>query len=187
MSGHRLQNAHTSLTIGAIDIEEEKEFWKDAVEDADVPSFLFLPKIHVQKGLPLGIDIGATYSQAPGFDLAVIGGELKWAFLKGGISLPAVAIRGTYTQLLGVDELDLSTYGIDLSISKGFPFVTPYAGMGQLWIMSEEHSGLDLDDETSTATKGYIGIKVSLFLFNFVAEAAFSEIPLYSLRANVGF
>jgi hypothetical protein len=176
------------LEVTVIDIDETEEYWEDTVEDADVPSYIFLPKLHAQKGLPLGIDVGVSYARTPLSNVSVIGGEIKWAFLKGGLSYPAMAIRGSYTQLLGVDDLDLSTYGLDLSISKGFAIFTPYAGIGQIWITSEEHSDLvTLKKENVSATKGFVGLKVSLVVLNLVAEIDFAEIPLYHLRANISF
>ena len=36
--------------------------------------------------------------------------------------MPAVALRGSYTKLLGVSDMDLNTYGLDLSASKGIAF-----------------------------------------------------------------
>jgi hypothetical protein len=173
-----------------VNISQNQSYWKDAVENADVPSVLVFPKIHAQKGLPFGVDVGLSYAKVPSslIDLGLIGAEVKWAVLKGGIASPAVAIRGTYTQLLGVDELALQTYGVDASISKGIAFITPYAGVGQTWFSArEKSSAISLDQERVTLTKGFVGAKVTVFLVNFVGEVEWSEIMRYSLRANIGF
>ncbi len=171
------------LEVTAVDIDQDESFWTSAVGETP-PSYLVIPKIHAQKGLPFGFDVGLEYAKAPGTNIGFIGGELKWAFIKGGMAIPSVALRGSYTQLLGVDDLDLITYGADLSISKGFAFLTPYAGVGQIWISSESDIG-NLDKENLSLTKGFIGLKVTIFVFSFVAEADFAEIPLYHLRANL--
>lgn len=176
------------IEVAVVDIDQQKSYWKDAVDDSDVPSYIPLPKLHAQLGLPLGIDVGLVYSKVPIINLSVIGGEVKWAFLKGGMTWPAVAVRGSYTQLLGVNDLDLSTFGADLSISKGFAFITPYVGIGQVWIRSAEHTSLvDLDSESVTATKGFLGAKISIVLVNLVVEYDIAEIPTYNLRANISF
>lgn len=173
------------MEVTAVDIDQDESFWTNAVDETP-PSYLIIPKIHAQKGLPLGFDVGLEYAKAPGTNIGLIGGELKWAFVKGGTAVPALALRGSYTQLLGVDDLDLITYGADLSISKGFGFLTPYAGVGQIWISSKEKTDtVDLDKENLSLTKGFIGLKLTLFVFSFVAEADFSEVPLYHLRANL--
>ena len=173
------------IEVTAVDIDQDESFWTSAVGETP-PSYLVIPKIHAQKGLPFGFDVGLEYAKAPGTNIGFIGGELKWAFIKGGMAIPSVALRGSYTQLLGVDDLDLKTYGVDLSISKGFGFLTPYAGVGQIWISSREKSDvINLDKENPSLTKGFIGLKVTIFVFSFVAEADFAEIPLYHLRANL--
>lgn len=172
--------------VTAANIREDRSHWTKVTEDP--PSQIILPKLHVQKGLPFGFDIGAVYSKVPQSNVSMVGGELKWAFISGNAVFPAVAIRGSYTKLLGVDDLDLETVGADLSISKGLAFVTPYAGIGQVWIRSREKvNNLDLEKENISLTKGFIGVKISLLIINFVAEADFSKIPMYTGRINVGF
>src|SRR5450759_2287821 len=86
---------------------------------------LIVPKLHVYKGLPLNIDIGAFYSAVPSTNIKLYGGELRYAILEGGVALPAVGIRGALTKLSGVSQLDLSTKSLDVSISKGFAMFTP--------------------------------------------------------------
>jgi hypothetical protein len=169
------------------DIDQNKDFWKQVMNPGETPpSILPLAKVHAQKGLPFGFDVGVVYSQVPSSNISLIGGEVKWAFLRGNLLMPALAIRGSYTSLLGVSHLDMSTYGVDLSISKGFTFVTPYAGIGEVWIRSKTDVAT-LSTENISSTKGFVGIKMTLLLVNFVAQADFSTIPLYSARLNFGF
>ena len=169
-----------------IDIREDRPYWTKTAPDA--PGFLILPKLHVQKGLPFGFDIGAVYTKVPKSNIAMAGGEIKWALLSGNAVLPAIALRGSYTKLLGVNDLDLYTVGTDLSISKGFTFVTPYAGIGQVWVKSKEKVGaLNLNEVSLTLPKGFIGVKISLLLINFVAEVDFAKVPMYTGRLNIGF
>lgn len=154
---------------------------------SDPPSLIPLPKIHVQKGLPLGIDVGAVYSTVPELDLTVIGGELKYAILAGNVALPAVAARVGLTKLSGLSTLDLSTLSYDLSVSKGFLLVTPFAGVGQVTVTSTPKGLPGLTEEKQSMSKVFAGVKVSLALINFVFEADFADNPLYTVRANVGF
>jgi hypothetical protein len=174
-----------------VHIDANEQFWKDAIDPLGIkkPStFILLPKIHAQKGLPLGFDVGLTYAKAPGSNIGLVGGELKWAILKGTLVTPAVAIRGDYTKLTGVNDIDMSVYGADISISKGLAFVTPYAGIGEVWISSKETNKLiDLKQTNVNETKGFLGAKFSFFVISFVAEADYSKVPSYSGRLNVSF
>lgn len=144
----------------------------DALElstSGNAPSELLLPKLHVSKGLPFGFDVGAFYTSVPSSNIGLIGGELSYALYEGGTLSPAVSIRGTFSRLTGVDQLDLTTKGLELSISKGFAFFTPYAGIGQVWIDSETNV-VGLEDESLTKDKYFLGINFNLGLINFAAE-----------------
>lgn len=168
-------------------ISSGSTFWELAISDQKPPDYIVLPKIHVQKGLPFGIDVGAMYATAPGTNISLYGAELKWAVLKGSIVSPAVAVRGSYTALAGVADLDASTYGLDASISKGFGPLTPYAGLGEVWIKAINNTNLPLNDVSTSATKLFLGAKLKILLLGVVLQADFSDIQMYSARANISF
>ena len=100
-----------------------------------------------------------------------------------------MAIRGSYTRVLGGSDIDLETYGVDLSISKRVFFMTPYAGVGEVWIRSSTDSRALTTQfkETQNLSKAFVGVKFHLLLLSLVAEADFSTISAYSLRANFSF
>ena len=97
---------------------------------------LVLPKLHVHKGLPFGLDVGASYSAVPDSNIKLWGAEVRYAILQGSTVTPAVAVRASYSTLVGVNQLKFATTGLDLSISKGFAMFTPYAGIGKVWVRS---------------------------------------------------
>jgi hypothetical protein len=170
-----------------VDIRQDHSYWRN-VSDDSLPSYLFIPKIHVQKGLPFGIDVGAVYSKINQLDTTMVGGEVKWALLSGNALLPAVALRGSYTKLSGSSEVDVETYGVDLSASKGLGFITPYAGIGQVWVRSSENNDLlALEDERIDQFKAYAGVKVTFLVINFVGEVHYAHIPIYTTRLNLAF
>lgn len=168
-------------------ISSGSSFWQAAVSDGNPPDYIVLPKLHVQKGLPFGIDVGAVFSTVPGSNITLYGGEIKWAVMKGSIVSPAVAVRGTYTTLSGVDDIDASTYGLDASVSKGFGPLTPYGGIGQVWINTAENAGLGLNDVSTSATKLFVGTKLKILLVSIALQADFSDVNMYSARANISF
>ena len=178
------------VEVTVVKIDRDETFWTDLMTAGNSPpSYLALPKLHAQKGLPLGIDIGLVYARVPSSNIGMIGGELKWAILKGTLATPALALRGSYTALTGIDHLDVSTYGADVSVSKGIAFLTPYAGVGQVWIKtsSDASTSVPLQDESISATRAFVGAKLSLLVLSFAAEADFSKVPMYSLRASLSF
>ncbi|MFA5371002.1 MAG: hypothetical protein WC298_03395 [Sideroxydans sp.] len=131
---------------------------------------LYVPKLHVTKGLPLDIDIGAFFSTIPSTGINLYGGELRWAFLPGGTAMPAVAVRGSLTKLTGVSQLALNTKGVDLSISKGLAMFTPYAGIGQVWTTSTPDASTGLSEESFSQSKLFVGANLNLGLTNLAAE-----------------
>ena len=152
-----------------------------------VPSYLPIPTLRANKGLPLGIDLGLMYSTIPGSDISLWGGEARWAFIRGNVAAPAVGIRGTFTRLTGVDELDMTTKGLDISASKGFAVFTPYIGIGRTWIRSTPHVGM-LTEEKFALTKFFFGTGFKLALFYMNAEVdRTGDSTAYSLKAGVRF
>lgn len=135
---------------------------------------LIIPKLHVAKGLPFGIDIAASMSSVPSTNIKLIGGELRYAIIKGGIAMPALAIRAAMTSMTGVDELAFNTRSLDISISKGFLMFTPYAGVGQVWVTSTPQGSAatpgGLVEESFTQSKVFVGANLNLGLTNFALE-----------------
>ena len=155
------------LEVTATEIQADQA-WGQASSGGDV-STLVVPKLHVIKGLPLGFDVGAFYSAVPDSNINLWGGELRYALLKGGTLSPAVSLRGTYTKLSGVDQLDFDTKGIEASISKGFAMLTPYAGIGRVWIDSSPNVST-LSSESFQQNKFYVGANLNLALINLALE-----------------
>lgn len=129
-------------------------------------------KLHAHKGLPFNVDVGAFLSTAPDSNIKLMGAEIRYAFIEGGVAMPAVALRGTYTQLSGVDQLDFSTRGVELTISKGFVMLTPYAGIGKIWSTSTPNlpSPATLKEEDFSQDKLFVGANLNLGLMNLAIE-----------------
>lgn len=176
------------------------DYW-DAAMGGNAPSTLVVPKLRARKGLPLSIDVGLMYAMAPSSNVQVIGGEVSYALMDGGVALPALGVRATYTKLLGVDELDVQTAGIDASISKGFVIFTPYAGAGALWtdgkakgklltdpVFIAANGGKPLEGETLWSGRYFGGVKITpIPLLGITAEVEYSRAWLYSLKLGVSF
>jgi hypothetical protein len=145
---------------------EHGDIWKKAGADS---STVYIPKLHVHKGLPFGIDVGASLSGVPGSDIKLGGAEIKYAFIDGGVAMPAVAVRAAASKLFGVDDLDMETRSVELLVSKGFLNVTPYGGVGKVWGTLTPHFA-DLTKEKPSASKVFAGVNFSLGFANLAAE-----------------
>ncbi|MHB8120893.1 MAG: hypothetical protein ACYDG4_01960 [Desulfuromonadaceae bacterium] len=178
--------------VSAVGIDKNSHHWNSAF-GSDAPSYLVIPKIRARKGLPFGIDVGGMFSYVPNSNIKLYGAELSKSILDGTAATPALGVRATYTKLSGVNDLDLQTYGVDASVSKGFLFITPYAGAGMLWINSEAKGNLKtmvpaLESESTTVPRLFAGVKITPFpLVGITAEAEYAERPIYSLKAAISF
>jgi hypothetical protein len=175
------------------DIDTGKDYWKKAFQDQDVPSYLVMPKLHVQKGLPFGIDLGLVYSKVIDSDIQYIGGEVKYAFIEGSAVWPAVAVRGSYSQIMGVDQLDFKTYGVEVTASKGFGVgvkIIPYVSIGEYWNKSNPKNlpaGINLSSDSFSTTRYAAGAKLQFLLLDITAEADYAEVPSYTLRVGLSW
>ncbi len=183
------------IEVSAIDISGSG-YWEAAFGN-DAPSYLVIPKLRARKGLPFGIDVGAMYSYVPDSNIKLWGVEVSKALLEGTAATPALGVRATYTRLSGVNDLDLQTTGLDASISKGFLFLTPYAGVGGVWVNSEAKgdlkamaaaAGAPLDTENVFQPRVFGGVKITPFpLLGITAEVEYQERPIYSLKGALSF
>jgi hypothetical protein len=142
----------------------------DSASSGGAPNTVYIPKVHLHKGLPAGFDLGAFYATAPDTNINVWGAELRYALIAGGVAAPAVGLRATYSRLSGVDQLSLDTKGIEIGISKGFAFITPYAGIGRIWTESTPVGPAIAAAEKFADTKTYLGANINFGLGNVAVE-----------------
>lgn len=164
---------------------EHPSAW-DHASSGTAPRTVYVPKVHVHKGLPAGIDVGAFYAAVPDQDFDIWGAEIRYALIDGGVAVPAVGLRATYSQLKGVDRLALNTKGLELGVSKGFTVVTPYAGIGRIWTDADPNGTAGLHGESIANTKLYAGASFNLLLGTLALEADRTGDNL-SYSVKVGF
>lgn len=155
------------LGLSATEMKKSSAIWTKA--SGSSLDTLVIPKLHVAKGLPFGLDVAAFISTIPTTNITLLGADLRYAILEGGIAMPAVSVRGAFTRLSGVDQLALHTESVDISISKGFAMFTPYAGIGQVWTSSTPH-GVPLVAEKFSQSKVFFGGNLNLGLVNLALE-----------------
>jgi hypothetical protein len=149
------------------------------------PNVLETNQLHISTRYNNGFNAGAYYSSVPESDIQIYGGELRYSLVPNQRSFyPAVSVRGMYSQMTGVDDMFVTSTGLELSVSKGFRAVTPYAGIGTTWVDGE----YELDGYTSrlTQNKYFMGLQFKLGVFSLSAEAEQSA-EGSTIRATSGF
>jgi hypothetical protein len=158
------------VVVTATDIGRSSAILSKASSGSKPIGTLYLPKLQVAKGLPFGVDVAAFISSVPTTNIKLVGGELRYAVLEGNVAMPAVAVRGSFSRLSGVDQLSFDTKGLDVSVSKGFAMFTPYAGVGRVWVDSRA-PGTSLSAEKFSQSKVFVGANLNLGLINLAVEA----------------
>ena len=131
-------------------------------------SDLVVAKVHVRKGLPGGIDIGAFAGVPSSFGAALFGADLGVALLRDSLATPAVALRLSGTRATGTGNVRVSTAAIDAMVSKGFTAITPYAGAGVVRVMAR---GAGFGDESFDRGRAFAGIDLNLAAVDLAFEA----------------
>jgi len=172
------------------DLEFADEPFFEGAIDGDLPlDALSIARVGARKGLPGGIDLGASFGRAVGGDVELISGELSWAILDGGAVTPALALRLTGTRTTGGGAYDLDLYGAELELSKGFAVATPYVGAGAYVADGTLDRGalgprFETDD---TAVFAYAGVTVNLLLPKLTFEVEQGEAFQGAFNLAFGF
>lgn len=125
-----------SGAVGATDLGYSATPWAGARTQ---PSSLYLPSVHVRKGLPFSFELGGRFIYLAMSNAFAGQGEAKWALHEGFASFPDIAVRAAYTRLFGVKDWNLSTFDLDLMVSKRFGLggvtsLTPYLVPRLTWV-----------------------------------------------------
>ena len=179
-SGASALNVGVELTSTTI----ERNSVLEEFASKDSPNTVYLPKFQINTQQRYGWNAGAFYSSVPSSEIEIYGGELSYSLNSRHDYLPSLSVRGTYSQLTGIDDLFLTSTGVELSVSKGFSGLTPYAGIGTTRIDGE----YQLDGYTSSLThnKYFLGLQFDLGMFSLSAEAEQTD-EESSTKAKMGF
>jgi hypothetical protein len=123
-----------SLDTTITSIEAQQSYWVLGTEgggggdpqagNAAPQSALVWNRIQARKGLPFGLEAGASLGQALDTSLFALGLALKWALFEGfrtGLGrLPDVAVTGSVSRSVGSSQASVQLYAIDLTLSKPF-------------------------------------------------------------------
>jgi hypothetical protein len=178
----------------AVPVDTNAGYWTRSTtnDDFTISDHVVIPRLSLSKGLSFGT-ISATYSRVPDTDIQVLGAAYDMPLTGGGIATPTIALRGAYSQLRGLDNFDLTTYGVELFLSKGFGPITPYAAAGYARHNAEgiinafpDGPEMRLSDE-GNMQRYTVGVKLSLFIPKLVVEATQGEERSYAAKVSLGF
>ncbi|HXI14575.1 MAG TPA: hypothetical protein VNM92_18310 [Thermoanaerobaculia bacterium] len=183
------------IAATAVPIDETASFWLRSVGNSNLTrsGYLIVPRLVAAKGIGV-LRISASLAKVPDSDIQVYGGSVDLPLIRGGLLRPALSLRGSYSQLRGIEIYKAKTYGAEVFLSKGFGPVTPYAGVGMMRTnatgtipLSLVPGGLTrtLEDE-SDHNRFTLGVKVSILLPKIVIEATQGKDRTYAAKVSLG-
>ncbi len=173
------------IVLSSTDINSE--LFDEASEGSFDGSAFNLARIQVHKGLPFGLDIGASVAKGIDNDATVLGAELRYSLFDGGVVSPAVGIRASYSQMEGIDDLDVNNAALELSVSKGFLMLTPYAGIGIVRTTADPAAETGLEEESVDLEKLYVGLTINLGVAITLEADQTGDIETYTAKAGIRF
>ncbi|MFL6248065.1 MAG: hypothetical protein ACJ74H_18725 [Thermoanaerobaculia bacterium] len=175
------------IAATAVPIDTDAPYWQNAVgDDFSVSDHLVVPRLVASKGLSFGT-ISAMYAKVPDTDVAMWGASYDMPLTGGGIATPTIALRGAYSQLRGVEQYDLKTYGVELFVSKGFGPITPYIAAGYARHTAEARLATRTLSDEGNMNRYTLGVKISMFIPKLVVEATQGEERSYAAKVAFGF
>ena len=161
-------------------LSSDSDYWKRGTQGASDPStnqaatinqspsaLLQQYSLRLRKGFGFGLEVAGVVGFVPKTNLINGGADVRMAVLEGfrtgvlGI-LPDISVGGGVRTITGTPELQLTTVGLDVQISKPIPIqdssvLTPWIGYQYLWVFGD--SGLvDLTPGTNAVGAcGYAG------------------------------
>ena len=171
---------HLALEAAYTTLSSDSDYWKRGTQGAPDPStnkpatsnqspssLLQQYSLKMRKGFGFGLELTGVVGFLPKTGLINGGADVRMAVLEGfrtgvlGI-LPDVSVGGGVRTITGTPELQLTTVGVDVQISKPLTIqdssvLTPWIGYQYLWIFGD--SGLvDLTPGTNAlGACGYAG------------------------------
>ncbi len=163
----------TTLGRGKIDvgvqlantlIDDSKAAWNNTMShptaNDHVSRFMSFPRIVARFGLSDRVDVGVLGGFAPHANYWVAGVDTRIAVLTQGPTRPvSISVRPSATLLVAPSEVLVGNTGVDLSVSRTFGRVSPYAGVAASSSGAVERSELvDLDPVSAGNTLAYAGL-----------------------------
>lgn len=154
---------------------------------SNITDTLVLSRLHAQKGLPFGWDIGAFVGTLLDTDVTVVGAELRYAIIEGGTLAPSLAVRASASRIQGTADFDLSSAAFEVTLSKGVLPLTPYVGAGLVVSRGRTVGPLGLDEVSTEQEKLFAGININLGV-NIAAEVDVTgDFVTYSGKVGIRF
>jgi hypothetical protein len=182
-----------SLQFANSPIDDAKGAWNNTMShpasDHYLGGSIAFPRIVARFGVSDRVDVGAWGGVDPHSNYGMVGVDTKIALLKQGPDRPvSLSIRPSITSLVGPTEVWASNASFDVSVSRAFGRVSPYAGVAATTSLAVERSDdVDLDPATAQGSLAYAGVAYRWRALMLSAEVEKAALVSYAFRVGTRF
>lgn len=147
------------------------------------------PQVAARFGVSDRVDVGAWGGVNLDSEYGIAGVDTKIALLRQSNGRPvSVSIRPSLTSLIGPSEVWIGTASIDLSVSRAFGTMSPYAGVATSTSLGVERSDdVDFDPATPDESLAYAGLAFRWRTVSLAAEVQKGNDVSYAFRIGTRF
>lgn len=174
-------------------IDPSDAAWNDTFSHPDSTHWLFegdalyIPGLTARAGITDRLDVGAYYTRAIGANYGFVGGQLQYNLSNDSRRHLATAARVSAVRLFGPDDVEATTYGLDLLVSREFSRFSPYAGVsGYMAHARETTPKVDLEPERAFGVQAMVGMAVRVSVLRLGAELNVAKVPGVSFKVGFG-
>ncbi len=150
-------NIEISAQFANMPFDDSKGVWTTAHHLGRSISY---PQVVARFGVGERVDLGAWGGLDPGAKYGLAGIDTRIALLRQSDGRPvSVMIRPSFVSLIYPSEVLAGTVGVDVSVSRAFGPLSPYAGIGASTSGAIEHSKVvDLDPASANQSFAFAGL-----------------------------
>jgi hypothetical protein len=179
-------------------IDDATPAWNDTFVHPDSTHYLFegkglkFPGLMGRVGVSANTDVGVYFTKNPNANYGFFGGQLQRRLVGGADHRWAASARASFVSLYGPDDVNLTTYGLDLVASRKLAItrwasVSPYVGVSSYLSTSHEKSAVvTLHDEHVGGSQAMAGAVLQLSKARIAAEYNAASVRTVSLKIGVG-
>lgn len=194
------RNYELSLLQWKTAFDDTKDAWNDTFVHPDSTHWLkederlTFPGLTFRMGITDKLDVGVYWTQSPGANYGFYGAQVQYNLLNNPGKKWNTSARASAVRMYGPSDLNLTTYGLDLIISKEFVLherwarLAPYAGISSyLTATHEKTNAVELHDEQMIGVQACTGLVVKVAALHVAAEYNVANLNTLSFKIGARF
>ena len=185
----RFRQLGDSMTLGRGNADVAVQLANALAADGARSWSLSFPKVVARVGVSDRVDVGALGGINADANYGLIGFDTRIALMTEGSSRPvSVSIRPSITSLVGPSDVWAASVGVDVSVSRAFGRLSPYAGLAALSTGAiERRDDIDLDPVSANDSRAYAGVTCRWGMLSVAAEVEKGDAVSYGFRIGTRF